>query len=390
MARAIQDSLFTYGVKKNAPKKQHGITASEPVLLILALLLISFSLVMVYSTTGVVAQEKFGDPYFYVKRQAISALIGFILLFSFSRIPMELIKKATPYLYIVCLSLLLVTYLPGIGDRAGGAQRWINLGIIRFQPGEFVKLGFIVYLAGYLARNELNLSGFVSGILKPFMLVGGICALFLKQPDFGSSAILCLITLVMIGTSGAKIKHLALMGAAFLVPAVLLILFSPYRMKRVTSFLQPWADPSGSGYQLIQSLIAVGSGKLTGVGLGESQQKLFFLPAAHTDFIFAVVGEELGLIGCMILMCVFLVFLARGIYLAGKVASDTFAFSLTLGLTLLVVFPAMLNAGVVTGLLPTKGMVLPLVGYGGSSIMATLSGIGIIISIVRWRKKQSS
>jgi cell division protein FtsW len=390
MARAIQDSLFTYGVKKAAPQKHFGLAATEPVLLFLAILLISFSLVMVYSTTGVVAQEKFGDPYFYVKRQAVSALLGFFFLFVLSRIPMERIQKVTPYLYVTCLSLLLVTYLPGIGDRAGGAQRWINLGIIRFQPGEFVKLTFIVYLAGYLARHEESLSGFVTGILKPFMLVGGVCALFLKQPDFGSSAILCLITLVMIGTSGAKIKHLALMGLSFLIPAIFLILFSPYRMKRVTSFLQPWADASGSGYQLIQSLIAVGSGKLTGVGLGESQQKLFFLPAAHTDFIFAVVGEELGLIGCMLLLSVFLAFLARGIYLAGKVASDTFAFSLTLGLTLLVVMPAMLNAGVVTGMLPTKGMVLPLVGYGGSSIMATLSGIGIILSIVRWRKKQFS
>ena len=214
--------------------------------------------------------------------------------------------------------------------------------------------------------------------------------MFLKQPDFGSSAILCLITLVMIGTSGAKIKHLALMGASFLGPAILLVLFSPYRMKRITSFLQPWADPSGSGYQLIQSLIAVGSGKLTGLGLGEGQQKLFFLPAAHTDFIFAVVGEELGLVGCMLLMSVFLCFLGRGIYLAGRVASNTFAFGLTLGLTLLVVLPAFLNAGVVTGLLPTKGMVLPLVGYGGSSIMASLAGIGIIISVARWRRRQFS
>ena len=311
-------------------------------------------------------------------------------MFVFSRIPLEKYRQATPYLFVVSLGLLLATYVPGIGDRAGGAQRWLNLGIVRFQPGELVKLSFIIFMAGYLARHEEKLAEFMTGIVKPFMLVGCVCALFLKQPDFGSSAIICLVTLVMIGTSGAKLKHLALMGASFLGPAILLVLFSPYRMKRITSFMQPWADPSGSGYQLIQSLIAVGTGKLTGVGLGEGQQKLFFLPAAHTDFIFAVVGEELGMVGCMLLMFVFLCFLARGIFLAGKVANDTFAFSLTLGLTLLVVLPAMLNAGVVTGLLPTKGMVLPLVGYGGSSIISCLIGVGIILSVCRWRQKQYS
>ena len=381
----ISDPLFTYGVLKDTSKqKSHPILAYEPILITLALLLLSFSLIMVYSTTGVVAQEKFADPYFYVKRQAISGLIGLCLMYAASRIRLEFLRKISPLLFWIAAGLLLATYIPGIGDRAGGAQRWLNLGLFRFQPGEFVKLLFIVFIAGLLARDEKRLREFFTGIIKPFLFVGVICALFLKQPDFGSSAIICLVTLGIIGASGARIRYLLLLGASLAVIGATLVLISPYRMKRVTSFMQPWADPAGSGYQLIQSLIALGSGDLTGVGLGASQQKLFFLPAAHTDFIFAVIGEELGLIGCMLLMSVFIMFFARGIVLAGRVADDTFAFCLTLGMTLLIVVPAMLNAGVVTGVLPTKGMVLPLVGYGGSSVMACLAGIGLILSVVRW------
>lgn len=378
----IQDPLFNYGLPKESAKS--NTTVTEPIILALTIILICFSLVMVYSTTGVVSLEKFHDPYYYVKRQAFASIIGFGLLFLCSRAPLELYRKITPYFFVISLGMLLATYVPGIGDRAGGAQRWLNLGIVRFQPGEFVKLFFILFIAGYLARNENKLSEFVIGIVKPFAFVACVCALFLKQPDFGSSAIICIITLVLIGSSGARIKYLGLMGLSLLTGGAILVILSPYRMKRVTSFLQPWADPSGSGYQLIQSLIAVGSGNITGVGLGSGQQKLFYLPAAHTDFIFAVVGEELGMVGCMVLLSLFLLFLARGIILAGRVADDTFAFCVTLGTTLLVVVPALLNAGVVTGMLPTKGMVLPLVGYGGSSIMASLMGIGVLLSVARW------
>lgn len=356
----------------------------EPFLLIVTILLLLFSLVMVYSTTGVISQEKFGDSLYYVKRQGIAVILGTMLMFALAKVPLELMKRISPYLFPVSIGLLLATYLPIIGDRAGGAQRWLNLGILRFQPGEFVKVFFVIYMAGFLARHEEKLSTFVSGVLKPFLLVGIICALFLKQPDFGSSFILCLITLLMTGVAGARLLHLACLGGAFVVPGVLLILFSPYRMKRITSFLSPWADPSGSGYQLIQSLIAVGTGKIAGVGLGESQQKLFFLPAAHTDFIFAVIGEELGFIGCVTLMMFFLLFLWRGLRIANRVAEDTFAFALSIGLTLVIALPALVNTGVVTGILPTKGMVLPLIGYGGTSIVASLIAVGLLLAISRW------
>ena len=387
MSRVVHDPLFTYPASKEAPDQyQRHPPFQEIILLVVTILLLSFSLVMVYSTTGVVSQEKFGDAFYYVKRQGIAAVVGMFALYGFSKVPVEFLKKISPYLFFVALGLLAGTYVPGLGDRAGGAQRWLNLRIVRFQPGEFVKLLFIVYLAGFLARHEDKLKEFVTGIVKPFCLVGVLCALFLKQPDFGSSAILCLITVAMTGGSGARLRHLGMMLLSFAIPAALLVAFSPYRMKRITSFLSPWADPSGSGYQLIQSLIAVGSGKITGLGLGGSQQKLFFLPAAHTDFIFAVIAEELGMVGCLCLLMAFLIFLARGLKLAGKVVDDTFTFSLSIGLTLLIVLPAMLNTGVVTGILPTKGMVLPLVGYGGSSILSCLIAVGMLFSISRWNQ----
>jgi cell division protein FtsW len=386
---ATSDPLFTYGISREISRTKAPIHAYEPILITLSVILICFSLIMVYSTTGVVALEKFGDSYFYVKRQAISACIGFALMFIASRINIQWLKKISPYFFYICLGLLLATYLPGIGDRAGGAQRWLNLGIVRFQPGEFVKVLFIIFIASLIAKSEGRLSEFFTGIIKPFLFVGAICALFLKQPDFGSSAIISIVTLGLIAASGARIRYLALLFCGLVVTAAALVVMSPYRMKRVTSFLQPWADPAGSGYQLIQSLIALGSGDIGGVGLGSSQQKLFFLPAAHTDFIFAVIGEELGMIGCLILMSVFFLFFVRGIILAGRVAEDTFSFCLILGMTLLIVVPAMLNAGVVTGVLPTKGMVLPLVGYGGSSIISCLGGIGLILAVVRDQVKEN-
>jgi cell division protein FtsW len=207
--------------------------------------------------------------------------------------------------------------------------------------------------------------------------------LYLAQPDFGSVVVLFLVTFGMGLGAGVRPAHLAICGTIGLMLIFPVILLSPYRMRRVTAFLSPFADPAGKGYQLIQSLIAVGSGGLTGLGIGNSQQKLFFLPAAHTDFIFAVVAEELGFVGCVILLTLFMAFFYRGVRLATFVAHDTFAFSLALGLTLMIVVPAFLNTGVVTGLLPTKGMVLPLIGYGGSSLVATLVGVGILLGVTR-------
>jgi cell division protein FtsW len=348
-------------------------------------LLVGFSLVMVYSTTGVVAQEKYGDALYFVKRQSVAALMGMLCMAVFSRLNIDWLRKVSPYLLFAAVALLLVTLIPGVGHRAGGAQRWINLGIIRFQPGEAVKVLFIIFIAGYWARHETRIPEFIAGILKPFLFVGLVAVLLLLQPDFGSTAVIALVTLAMALAAGVRLRYIIYSGILLAVCLGSLVVISPYRMQRILTFLSPFSDVSGKGYQLIQSLIAVGTGQATGVGLGASQQKLFFLPAAHTDFIFAVVAEELGFLGAALLISVFLVLLWRGLLLASQLVEDTFAFTLAVGLTLLIVAPALLNVGVVTGLLPTKGMVLPLVGYGGSSLVTCLASVGVLLALKRYQ-----
>ena len=348
-----------------------------------ALVLVAFSIVMLYSTTAIVSQERFGDPLFYVKRQAAAAMVGFLVMWLASRAQPEHLRKLSPPLLFISLFLLLLPLLPGIGNAAGGARRWAQLGLVRFQPGEFVKVFFIIFMAGYLSRHEHELKGFMTGVGKPLLLVGAIGCLFLLQPDFGSTAVLAAVTLAMGAAAGMRFRYLGMAALLLALAVGVLVLVSPYRLARVLTFLSPWSDASGRGYQLIQSLIAVGTGQLTGVGLGESQQKLFFLPAAHTDFLFAVIAEELGFIGCAAVVALFLVILWRGLRIAGRLADDTFAFSLSVGLTMLIVLPALLNIGVVIGLLPTKGMVLPLLGYGGSSLIACLLVVGLLLSFAR-------
>lgn len=347
------------------------------------MLLIGFGLVMVYSTTGIVSQEKMGDAVFFAKRQTLSAILGLGLMLISTRFPLGLLRKASPYLFPLSILLLALPLIPGIADRAGGASRWVKLGPIRFQPAEFVKVCMVVFMAGFFARHESRVTSFFHGIIKPFGLVGMAAALLLMQPDFGSSAVIIVVVLSMALASGVRLAHMGLCTVAVVLVLGVLVAISPYRMMRIVSFLSPFADASGKGYQLIQSLIAVGTGQIWGVGLGGSQQKLFFLPAAHTDFIFAVISEELGLVGGLAVIVGFLVILWRGLLLAKSVRGDTFLFALAVGLTMMIVAPALLNIGVVIGVLPTKGMVLPLVGYGGSSLMACMAVVGLLIGIKR-------
>lgn len=355
----------------------------EPFIFYLTISLVIFSVIMVYSATGVMAHEKFGDSYYYVKRQITAAVIGILAMVGASLIHTKNIKKFSPYLFIIAFVLMGSLFIPGLGKSAGGAQRWLSLAGIRFQPGEIVKLMFIVFIAGFLNRHEMSMKKFTDGIIKPALLIILIGGLYLAQPDFGSFVVISSVTVLMIAVSGARISHIFLCIFAGLILMAMLIITSPYRMARVISFLDPFQDPAGKGYQLIQSLIAVGSGKFSGLGIGASQQKLFFLPAAHTDFIFAVIAEELGFTGCVALVALFMMFLFKGLKIARSVSQDTFSFSLSVGLTLLIFLPAMLNMGVVTGLLPTKGMVLPLIGYGGSNLITSLITVGLLIGVSR-------
>ena len=378
------NSSMEYAVSH--PARFHQLRAPSPIDYVLVgavLLLVGFGLVMVYSTTGIISQEKLGDALFYAKRQSLSALLGVGLMVVCTRVPLDLLRRISPYLFGVSIFLLALPLIPGIADRAGGASRWVKFGPIRFQPAEFVKVCMVVFMAGFFARHETRIRSFLYGIVKPFGLVALAAALLLLQPDFGSSAVIVVVVLCMALASGVRLAHLLLCLVAVSVVGAILVVVSPYRMMRVVSFLSPFADASGKGYQLIQSLIAVGTGQLSGVGLGGSQQKLFFLPAAHTDFIFAVISEELGFVGGVFIIFAFLVVMWRGLLLAKSVRHDTFLFALSVGLTMMIVAPALLNVGVVIGLLPTKGMVLPLVGYGGSSLMACLAVVGLLLGVRR-------
>jgi cell division protein FtsW len=352
-------------------------------LLTLTVMLVGFGFIMVYSTTGIVSSDRFGDSLFYVRKQGIAAVAGFFLMYCCSRISVTFLKRISPYCILFCICLLVLPHIPGLGSSAGGARRWVSILSVSFQPAEFMKVFFVIFLAGYFSRQESSLSSFSGGVVKPFLYVAVVSVLLLLQPDFGSCAIVALVALGMVAASGVKLRHIFPFLGVCAVSTAGLIIVSPYRMNRIISFMSPMEDASGKGYQLIQSLIAIGSGKLSGVGLGASQQKLFFLPAAHTDFIFSVIAEELGFIGAAIIIVLFLMFLIRGLSLAAKLIDDTFSFSLTVGLTLLIVIPAFLNIGVVMGLLPTKGLVLPLLGYGGSSLLSSLLVVGLLLALTR-------
>ncbi|RIL11435.1 MAG: putative lipid II flippase FtsW [Proteobacteria bacterium] len=355
----------------------------DPYLLVTASILVAFGLVMVYSTTGIGAQERFGDSLMFLKRQGFAAVVGFVCLYLATRIDIERLHRNSAWFLVAAVALLALPVLSGLGDEAGGARRWVGIVGVRFQPGEIAKLAFVIFMAGYFARHESGLARFGRGIITPFLLLAPIAALFLMQPDFGSVAVLTAVTICMAAVAGVRLRYIAL-GAVLVAGCfAVLVAVSPYRMSRIMSFLSPWQDASGKGYQLIQSLIAIGTGEIGGVGLGGSQQKLYFLPAAHTDFIFAVIAEELGFVGALVMMSLFVVILWRGLLIAGKLADDTFCFALSVGLTMLIVLPAMLNIGVVTGLLPTKGMVLPLVGYGGTNLVVSLTVVGLLLALAR-------
>lgn len=343
---------------------------------------------MVYSTTAVVAEEKFGDAYYYVKRQGMAAFVGIMLMWAASFLNLSKVKQLTKYLLPISILLLALVFIPWIGLRGGGALRWVGLGPLRFQPVEIVKVLLVFYLAGYIATNETSLHEFKRGVLIPLCTMGLVWALLLAQPDFGSAAVLALLAVTVIFACGGSIKYLIGGGGILLIGAASLVIFSPYRLRRIFGFLDPFKDSSGQGYQLIQSLIAIGNGGLTGVGMGESQQKLFFLPAAHNDFIFAVIGEELGFLGCVILLSLFGVILWRGLKIALKFVDNSFYFAVALGLTMLLTVPAFLNMGVALGLLPTKGLALPLVSYGGSSLISSLFVVGLLLSLARMANRQ--
>lgn len=347
-----------------------------------ALLLLAMGVLMVFSTTAVSSQEAHGDSALMVRHHFVHVVLGlcaFLVCLAFP--PQKLYDLAVPLL-LFALTLLLITLIPGIGYVAGGARRWLVLGPIRVQPGEIAKLSAIIYFASYIERHQAKMHTFFSGVVIPLSVLCAFAAMLLLEPDFGSTVIILAVVFSQLFLV-CRLRHMALVGAGAAVTLLALVILSPYRMRRFVSFLDPFQDASASGYQLIQSLIAVGSGGYTGTGLGAGKQKLFYLPAAHTDFIFAVIAEELGIFGALAVLALFLVILIRGLRITRRLLDRPYLSSLALGCTLLMVVPAVLNMGVVLGLLPTKGMVLPLVAYGGTAMVVHLAVLGILLRLSR-------
>lgn len=366
-------------------KRKRKLSPMDGVIFGIVVALSLFGLVMVFSASAVGAEKTYQDSMFFLKRQVLWLLLGFSLLHLASRIDYRYWKKfAYPLLAVAAVSLVMVLQ-PSMGVVKHGARRWLQLGPLMFQPVEFAKLFFVLFLAAYLTKKEGQIKSFMVGLF-PLLLIASLFALvILLQPDFGSVVVIGLVMSVMLFLGGASLVHLLGLALTALPIGFALVWQSDYRRERLLTFLHPWADPLNSGFQITQSFLAFGHGGPFGVGLGESKQKLGFLPEGHTDFVLALVGEELGLLGTAAVMVLFAVIVLRGMRIASR-AKDPFGQHLAHGIVLLIGMQALINAGVVTGLLPTKGMTLPFVSYGGSSLVVTLFAIGVLLNISRDRQ----
>jgi cell division protein FtsW len=355
----------------------------DSVLLALALSLLLGGFVILASASISISDNVAGNPFFYVQRQLMAAVIGAFAAGVCRFIPMQVWRNLGPLMLLLGLALLIVVLIPGIGYEVNGARRWVRVGIMNLQVSEPARLCFLIYLAGYLVRRSKNLREEFVGFLRPMLVLTLACILLLKEPDFGAAIVLLATALVMLFVAGARIRDFIVFFSAAVAAMVALAITSPYRMKRLTGFLDPWSDPYDSGFQLTQSLIAIGRGEWFGVGLGDSVQKLFYLPEAHTDFVFAVFAEEFGLFGSLVLIALFMALLWRVFRLGIRAhgAERFFEAYLAIGLGTWLGLQAFINIGVNMGLLPTKGLTLPLISYGRSSLIITMACIGLLLRI---------
>ncbi|TQV79424.1 putative lipid II flippase FtsW [Exilibacterium tricleocarpae] len=345
--------------------------------------LLTIGIVMVASASVGFADSVYGDPWFFVKRHAIYLLLGGLGGALVAAVPPVVWRDYGWVLLLLALLLLVLVLVPGLGRRVNGSQRWLIFGPITVQASEVAKFSAVVFFAGYLARRQLELRGGWSGIVKPTLLVAVIVFLLLLEPDFGSAVVICATVVAMMFLAGVKMWQFGLLTLLGGCGLALIAILSPYRMQRLITFLDPWADQFNSGYQLTQSLIAFGRGEWLGVGLGNSVQKLFYLPEAHTDFIFAIVAEEFGLIGCTLLIGLFvgLVFKVLDIARRAIVAGDAFASFAAFGIAILIGGQTFINIGVASGLLPTKGLTLPFISYGGSSLIVCCALMAFLLRL---------
>ncbi len=353
-------------------------------LLFAIFMLLVISVVMVYSSSSIVALTTYNDPALFMKRQITWAAFGLLVMAVMMRLDHRRLSDQRVVIILVVLALVLMaaTLAPGIGRMANGARRWLQIGGRSFQPSEFGKFALVVYISYYLEKKGDRLRDFVNGLVPAYVMTAAFLLVVALQPDFGSAMTMAGVAGIMLFAGGANTLHLGGTLIAALPLVYVAVVHKAYRWRRITAFLNPWDSQDGAGYQIIQSFLAFGSGGLFGRGLGEGRQKLLFLPERHSDFIYAVIGEELGLLGSLAVVALFVIILWRGVKIS-LAAGDSFSRNLALGITLLVCMQAAINMGVVTGLLPTKGIALPLVSYGGSSLVITMAALGVLLNISR-------
>ncbi|MFD2212955.1 MULTISPECIES: stage V sporulation protein E [Metabacillus] len=355
------------------------------ILVILTLLLLTIGLIMVYSASAVWATYKFDDSFFFAKRQLLFAGVGVIAMFFIMNVDYWTWRTWSKMLIIICFFLLIAVLIPGIGMERNGSRSWIGVGAFSIQPSEFMKLAMIAFLAKFLSENQKKITSFKKGLVPSLGLVFTAFGIIMLQPDLGTGTVMVGTCIVMIFVSGARVVHFAWLGLLGVAGFVALVLSAPYRIKRITSFLDPWEDPLGSGFQIIQSLYAIGPGGLFGQGLGQSRQKFFYLPEPQTDFIFAILAEELGFIGGSLVILLFGLLLWRGVRIALG-APDLYGSFLAIGIITMVAIQVMINIGVVTGLMPVTGITLPFLSYGGSSLTLMLMAMGVLLNVSRYSK----
>lgn len=353
----------------------------ERILLIIAVVLLSlFGLIMIYSASNIWSEYKFNDPYKYLKSQGLFLIISYIALFIISKVPYVEYKKKANMIFLVCVVLLVLVLIPGVGSVRNGSRSWFGIGGFGIQPSEFTKLGLIIFTSKYLSNNSKEIRDIKKGVLPILGILLLIFGLIMLEPDFGTGVVIVMTIVVLLFTSGVKMNFFIKIGVLGLIGVVALIIIAPYRMQRIVSFINPWNDPLGSGFQIIQSLYAIGPGGLLGLGFGNSVQKHFYLPEPQTDFIFSIISEEFGFMGVLLVSILFITIIYSGFKIAMK-CEDLFGKYLAFGITFGLAFQTMLNLMVVVGLIPVTGVTLPFLSYGGSSLLITMCGMGILLNI---------
>lgn len=375
--------------KKNTVSKKVKLFQYDMWTLVPVVLLSLFGLLMITSASLAVSLRDYGTPFHFFYHQLAYVIMSAVIAYASSKVSLSKWESIAPYLLILCMFGLILVLIPGIGKSINGARRWLNLGIIHVQVSELVKLAVIVYFARYLKNKSIDIRKTNWGFIRPLIVLAILSVLLLCEPDFGATAVIGVITFGMMFLGGLPIRKFIFLLTIALVILAALIIFAPYRLERMLNFLNPWENPLNGGYQLTQALMSFGRGGIWGVGLGNSVQKLFYLPEAHTDFLFAVIGEELGLVGCLLLILCYVILIARVLHIARITAlnSKHFHSYISYGIAFWLSFQSFINIGVNIGILPTKGLTLPFISYGGSSILVSSVILGILLRVYHENSK---